>query len=410
MLKIEPFGFTKFGTAFKYTVISNKVTPVRSPAPGGLRAELCQKPYHRNGLDTASGFTYLLPAKPFVIALSPASGSIGTNITITGNNFNTVVAQNIVHFEKVKATVLSATDNQIVCTVPAGASFSPVTIVNLGTGLMGASAKPFAVTFESHNFVEPGSFKKALVIPHERIPGLYPWYMTIGDIDTDGKNDLSVVMRRENINNSLFIYRNKSTPNNFVFDQKLWVAHGTYSAIADINNDGLLDLMVGNTTGSISVLINAGSTGGILSFKPPINISGLNGVSNLCVGDVNGDGRADLIMAGFDDRALGILQNTSFGDDISFANLLRIFPGGVPRSVTLADLDADGENEIVAAVNGNGWNIFPSCEIPPIVGLSCEHTSHDRQIYGRVFVFGIIIISIKVCSQGILIYYLLEQS
>ncbi len=45
---------------------------------------------------------------PTITSVSPNAGSTGTAVTITGTNFNTTAANNIVYFGATKATVSSA--------------------------------------------------------------------------------------------------------------------------------------------------------------------------------------------------------------------------------------------------------------------------------------------------------------
>src|SRR5689334_13796280 len=50
---------------------------------------------------------------PTIAAFAPASGPIGTTVTITGTNFNTTTANNIVFFGATQAIVTAATNTQL---------------------------------------------------------------------------------------------------------------------------------------------------------------------------------------------------------------------------------------------------------------------------------------------------------
>ena len=65
---------------------------------------------------------------PLITAVSPLSDTIGATITITGNNFSTNAADNIVKFNGVAAVVSSATSTQLIITVPVGATTGPVSV------------------------------------------------------------------------------------------------------------------------------------------------------------------------------------------------------------------------------------------------------------------------------------------
>src|SRR5215213_1613989 len=90
-----------------------------------------------SGTISFPGFSFIPPptARPPVItSFSPASGSVGTTVTISGQNFDVNSNNNIVYFGAVKAKVLSATVNSVTCTVPFGSSYSPISLLNTTTG------------------------------------------------------------------------------------------------------------------------------------------------------------------------------------------------------------------------------------------------------------------------------------
>jgi sugar lactone lactonase YvrE len=64
--------------------------------------------------------------------LSPENGLAGTEVTITGTGFNANAAQNTVTFNGLPASVISATETQIVVKAPIGLSTGPLRVVNNG--------------------------------------------------------------------------------------------------------------------------------------------------------------------------------------------------------------------------------------------------------------------------------------
>ncbi len=69
---------------------------------------------------------------PTITTITPASAAINTTVTITGTNFSSVAADNIVKFNGIQAVVASATVTTIVTTVPASATTGPLTITISG--------------------------------------------------------------------------------------------------------------------------------------------------------------------------------------------------------------------------------------------------------------------------------------
>jgi hypothetical protein len=97
-----------------------------------------------NGKSTSSGmdFTLLLPT---ITDFSPGAAQVGTEITINGANFSATPSENNVQFiDMANATVLSATTNQLVVTVPENAYSGKISVtVNGKTAI---SATDFTVS------------------------------------------------------------------------------------------------------------------------------------------------------------------------------------------------------------------------------------------------------------------------
>lgn len=94
---------------------------------------------------TLLSFKDLQAQEPTITSFLPASGPIGTSVTITGSNFRATASQNIVFFGATRATVTAATTTSLTVTVPAGATYQPVTVLNTTTDLIGSSKVPFRV-------------------------------------------------------------------------------------------------------------------------------------------------------------------------------------------------------------------------------------------------------------------------
>jgi uncharacterized repeat protein (TIGR03803 family) len=71
----------------------------------------------------------LLSTVPTITSFSPASGLIGTNITIIGTNFSTTPANNTVQFNGTTAVVTASTATSITTAVPAGATTGKIAVV-----------------------------------------------------------------------------------------------------------------------------------------------------------------------------------------------------------------------------------------------------------------------------------------
>ena len=94
--------------------------------------------------DTPSGTVCgSLPA-PTITGFTPVSGPVGTTVTITGTNFSTTPASNIVQFNGVAAVVSASTATSITVVVPAGATTGKISVTV--DGMTATSTNDFTVT------------------------------------------------------------------------------------------------------------------------------------------------------------------------------------------------------------------------------------------------------------------------
>lgn len=124
------------------------------------------------------------------------------------------------------------------------------------------------------------------------------------------------------------------------------VGDGTVSvAMGDINADGRLDIVAANErTMNITVLL-AQPAGGYTTVNYDLGIA----PNDVALGDVNGDGRLDIATANYDNDNVTVLLSQATG---GYAR--TDYPvGDTPFSVALGDINADGRADIVTA-NADG--------------------------------------------------------
>jgi IPT/TIG domain len=81
-----------------------------------------------NGKTTTSAADFTVIYLPTITNFSPTTGTSGTAITITGTNFSTTLANNIVKFNSVIATVTAATITTLTAIVPENATTGNITV------------------------------------------------------------------------------------------------------------------------------------------------------------------------------------------------------------------------------------------------------------------------------------------
>ena len=245
---------------------------------------------------------------PTISSFSPTSGPIGTTVTITGTNFNTTANKNVVYFGAVKATVTSASSAQLSLTVPIGATYKYITVTDTSTGMTAYSNEPFTVTFPSSNTIDASTFASPMTVN----TATNPEGIAVADIDGDGKPDLIVT----NLNSSsVSVFRNTSTSGSISFASRMDFTVGSLPlavAVGDIDGDGKLDVVViyaNNDT--VSILRNT-SVPGNISFAARVNGSVGSPSSMIAIGDIDGDGKVDIVVSNSGSGIISVIRNTEY--------------------------------------------------------------------------------------------------
>jgi FG-GAP-like repeat/FG-GAP repeat len=185
---------------------------------------------------------------------------------------------------------------------------------------------------------------------HDYAAGIAPSSLVLGDMDGDGQLDIAVAD-----GSAVNVILSKGdgsfgTP----------VGYGTAGptagvALGDLDRDGKLDVVTvspygPSRGGTVSVLLGADNG----KLAPHVDYPAGNNPQAVALGDVNADGKLDIVVAntgGDGGSSAGVLLGKGDG---TVASQVEYAAGCMPSAVALGDVNADGKLDIVMASS-------PSC-------------------------------------------------
>lgn len=172
------------------------------------------------------------------------------------------------------------------------------------------------------------------------------------DVTGDGQTD--IVLLDKSTKSLLFL-----TPKDGVYRQSGSLALGPINfeglSVGDFNGDGRDDLLIAGS--DRFAILETGGEGGklevIATYEPQRQDARLG---DLIAGDLNGDGVADILFTDVADQSLDIATFAGEGEDLIHALTFKVFErksfrgGGdliEPREMAIGDVDGDGRDDLI---------------------------------------------------------------
>ncbi|MGH1366736.1 MAG: FG-GAP-like repeat-containing protein [Calditrichia bacterium] len=198
--------------------------------------------------------------------------------------------------------------------------------------------------------------------------------MAFYDLDNSGTTDLLLGKWM----GGLTLYSNEGTPtspNLIRIDDNFGainIGFDNAPTLADLDNDGDLDMISGEFQGILFFFRNTGTSEvPVFTLEDPLYL-GVD-VGSFCsphLADLDNDGDADLLI-GSDDQGLFLYRNNGNSQNANFQLDTSFILEGIPPDVhvTTGDLDNDGDLDLLCGTDGGGLiyyeNLQPSTGIPP---------------------------------------------
>ena len=226
--------------------------------------------------------------------------------------------------------------------------------------------------------------------------GAAPRAVAVGDFNGDGRLDVATAQQLSNTVSVLLGHGDGTFARPLVFAASGQDFTFTPSSIAvgDVNGDGRSDLVINLIGGEDSVVSQLGVLlgNGNGTFQAPILQSpGTGGDGDVALGDFNNDGRLDAAVGGQAALPDGLTVFTGNGDGtfgVPFQSPQRFSTGGNdPFGVAAADLNGDGLVDLVAANTSSGTvGVLLNTSTPVVAAPTTTtlSTSTATAVFGQI--------------------------
>lgn len=300
---------------------------------------------------TTESVSFFTAVMPVISAYSPAAAAPGTEVTITGQNFNVNGENNHVSFGATRADVLSSSSTEIRVKVPGGASLGPISLLDSESGLTAKSIREFVPTFT-------GEFEKSHLQLRVGVKDIAIYQPFVQDMDGDNRPDIVGGYYQ-----GFLIYQNVSqggdiTSESFIRNTYPAELSGDLYAV-DFDGNGLKDI-VGSNGNGLRIYPNL-SVPGFIFFGVPVDLP-TGYLSSLSFDDFDQDGHIDIAytrgLSGGDSSLFTVIRNENpkgiFSADNFQAQYTKVLPYYV-FGLYRDDLNNDGKPDLICGTRDSSY-------------------------------------------------------
>jgi gliding motility-associated-like protein len=350
-----------------------------------------------NGTGTsASNFTVLTP---IITSFTPTSAATGSTITLTGQGFSSVLADNAIYISGMKCTVNTATTTSITLTVPAGVSTGKIHYTNTNSAHTTISDGDFIAKFSypaGINSLVAGNYpgNGSVTVTSFNVATSNTDRFSIADLNEDQKPDVIMYVDKvglkyfSNASTSGSLFQTADMASSTLYSETLLSGgNGSQSLLGDFDSDGDLDVFGVVTGFSGSNWFKNNSSGGMISLTAIGDVTSTirgQGVNTI---DLNRDGKLDWvgIYSTGNPPSYSLFSNStaSAASNFSFTSSAVTFDG-IKKVSRVADLDGNGFQDLIFGkteglqIRSNISGVFPTNKILNISTPS--NTPYDIRI------------------------------
>ncbi|MBI5850197.1 MAG: VCBS repeat-containing protein [Planctomycetes bacterium] len=192
--------------------------------------------------------------------------------------------------------------------------------------------------------VGPGT----LGVVQELTPIGAPYGLRLADLDGDAIPDLAAVLLDRH---ALAVFRGLGGAFALQPTELPVSGSATTPLATDLDGDGARDLIVPAHNAPVVNLFRGRSSGGLAGGRFH-QVPGIASPVTVDAGDFDGDGRDDVVTAGFTDTLVVLSIGRKVGEDLQLVPLATIDLGRLVQNVHAADVDRDGRMDLVIPVEG----------------------------------------------------------